>query len=175
MDAETPSARGEVPVSVVGTVVEGHGVASGRKEDPRFPGGTIAMQIPHFATRGLDLTGWYPGTINVSTGARSVEILRAEFTFREVAWHPVEPAEDFSFVACSVSVDGGHPVEGFLYHPHPETKPEHFQEPGVLEILLNERLDGVRSGVTVRLWFREGAVRIEKTGNSRAADPRFPT
>jgi hypothetical protein len=27
-------------------------------------------------------------------------------------------------------------LAGWIYHPHPETKPEHFQTPDVLELLL---------------------------------------
>jgi hypothetical protein len=31
---------------------------------------------------------------------------------------------------------GEPPLAGWIYHPHPETKPEHFQTPDVLELLL---------------------------------------
>jgi hypothetical protein len=37
------------------SVVAGHRVASGLNGNPRFPGGTLRMQAPHFARLGLDL------------------------------------------------------------------------------------------------------------------------
>ena len=49
-----------------GTVVRGHGVASGCAGDPRFPAGTLGLQLPIFASLGLQLDGFYHGTINVS-------------------------------------------------------------------------------------------------------------
>ena len=51
-------------------------------------------------------------------------------------WHPVEPPEDFSFCDVRVVLDRAEPVDGYIYYPHPETKPEHFQAPDVLELLL---------------------------------------
>jgi hypothetical protein len=42
-------------------------------------------------------------------------------------------------------------VGGYIYWPHPETKPEHFQDPHTVEILA-PGLDGVADGVEVRLW-----------------------
>ena len=53
-------------VLLSGKVIRGHGVASGQNGNPRFPGGTIRMQTPAFAARGLDLDAYFPGTINVS-------------------------------------------------------------------------------------------------------------
>lgn len=51
---------------IQGTVIQGYGVASGKARDSRFPDGTIAMQKPFFQKLGLDLTGFYLGTINLS-------------------------------------------------------------------------------------------------------------
>lgn len=117
-------------------VVRGHGVASGRNGDPRFPGGTVAMQRPHFLARGLDLSALHPGTINVSIAPRAWRLRTPRHTFRAVRWHPVEPAEDFSFADVHLRRPGEPPLAGWIYHPHPETKPEHFQTPDVLELLL---------------------------------------
>ena len=52
------------PISAV--VVKGHGVASGVGGDPRFPQGTLRIQFPIFSALGLDLSGYHPGTINLS-------------------------------------------------------------------------------------------------------------
>ena len=121
---------------VTGRVVRGHQVASGKNGDARFPGGTLAMQLPHFRERGLDLSSYFSGTINVSIAPRRYRIVKPRVTFKGVKWHPTEPAEDFSFFDVKVSIRPGQWIEGLIYFPHPETKPEHFQQPDVLELLL---------------------------------------
>ncbi len=133
--------------SVQGVVVRGHGVASGQAGDVRYPEGTLALQIPHFLERGLDLRPFYRGTLNVSIAPLRYTIVRPKYTFRGVAWSPHIPPEDFSFFDCRVRLPGesGPPHEGLIYYPHPETKPEHFQDPYVLEIMtsfLDEMTDG---------------------------------
>jgi hypothetical protein len=137
---------------VDGVIVAGHGVASGRKEDPRFPDGTLAMQIPRFATLGLDLTGFWPGTLNVSIRPAQYRPGRAAFTFRDVKWHPDEPAEDFSFFECRVLCGDSRTgaLSGWIYYPHPETKPEHFQAADVLEVIA-PRIKKIGAGSRVRL------------------------
>lgn len=135
---------------VPAVVVRGHRVASGLNGDPRFPGGTIRMQRPHFAALGLDLGALHPATLNVSVAPLSWRALQPAHTFRAVRWHPTEPAEDFSFFHLRLHRDDGPPVEGWIYLPHPQTKPEHFQAPDVLELLL-PWTDGLAYGMPVRL------------------------
>ncbi|MES2597527.1 MAG: hypothetical protein V4662_19420 [Verrucomicrobiota bacterium] len=118
------------------TTVQGHRVASGQNGNPLFPGGTLKMQMPSFKELGLDLSGFHLGTLNVSISPMSYQVVKARHTFREVKWHPTEPAEDFSFFDVVVHRDGETPVEGFVYFPHPDTKPTHFQKTDVLELLL---------------------------------------
>ncbi len=120
------------PVS--GFVVVGHGVASGANGNPRFPGGTLAMQAPHFAALGVDITGFHPGTLNVSVAPRRLVLDEPLVTLQQVRWHPTEPAEDFSFVTCRITAEGA-THDGLVYRPHPETKPEHRQPASVVEIL----------------------------------------
>lgn len=79
------------------TIVQGHRVASGLNGNSRFPGGTIQMQLPFFAERGLDSSGFFPGTLNVSIAPLSYRVLSPRYTFRALKWHPADPAEDFSF------------------------------------------------------------------------------
>lgn len=136
-------------IVVPGEVVAGHGVASGRSGDPRFPDGTIALQLPRFAERDLDLSGFHPATINVSIAPARWDVVRADHTFREVAWHPTEPAEDFSFVAITL-VAAGTAYPAMVYHPHPETKPDHVQPDDVVEVMAS-RIDGLAVGDPVRL------------------------
>lgn len=132
------------------TIVHGHRVASGLNGNPRFPGGTIRMQLAHFAALGLDLSAFYPGTLNVSIAPLNYRVGTPRHTFRAVKWHPTEPAEDFSFFDVTVRRDGAPSVKGWIYWPHPETKPEHLQGAEVLELLL-PWIEGLRYGMRVRL------------------------
>jgi hypothetical protein len=50
---------------IAGRVVHGHGVASGRSASSPYPRGTIALQAPHFLERGVDLSPFFAGTLNV--------------------------------------------------------------------------------------------------------------
>ncbi|MBL64426.1 MAG: hypothetical protein CMI30_13600 [Opitutae bacterium] len=122
--------------TVVGRVVSGHGVASGIANDPRFPEGTLAMQRPFFLKLGLDLDHFHGGTLNVSIKPYRYEIVQPKITFRKVKWSPDLPAEDFSFFDCRLSkMESSESVSGVVYYPHPETKPEFFQDQSTLEIL----------------------------------------
>ena len=94
------------------------------------------MQTPHFRARGLDLAVFYGGAVNVSIAPLRYRVAQPRLTFRAVSWHPTEPAEDFSFFDVRLLREGQPAAEGLIYYPHPETKPEHFQKPDVLELLL---------------------------------------
>jgi hypothetical protein len=129
-----PASSTSWPV-VTATVKQGHRVASGTKDDPRFPGGTLAMQAPFFERLGVNLAAYHPGTLNLSIAPHHYQVLKPRLTFRQVQWHPMEPAEDFSFFDCQLQLGEQEPVAALIYYPHPETKPEHFQAPDVLEVL----------------------------------------
>jgi hypothetical protein len=131
-------------------IVEGHRVASGLNGDARFPGGTLRMQFPHFLALGLDLSSFHLGTLNVSISPLAYRIGKARHTFTCVKWHPTEPAEDFSFFDVRLLVPDKGPVTGLIYFPHPDTKPEHFQQPDVIELLL-PFVKGLSYGVALRL------------------------
>lgn len=141
-------------------VVRGHQVASGRGGDPRFPGGTLRMQTPFFAALGLDLTPFHPGTLNVRLAPRSYRVVRPRHTFRQVKWHPTAPAEDFSFFDVRLLRADHPPVDGLIYYPHPDTKPEHFQRPDVLELLL-PFVEGLPVATTLRLAVPADQIAIE--------------
>lgn len=136
--------------AIPATIVPGHRVASGLNGNPRFPGGTIRMQTPHFLSLGLDLSAYHPGTLNVSIAPRRYRVLAARHTFRAVKWHPTEPAEDFSFFNVKLSCGDATPTSGLIYYPHPGTKPEHFQAADVLELLL-PWTEGLSYGLHVHL------------------------
>ncbi len=118
-----------------GVVVAGHGVASGRAEDSPFAGGTIALQAPHFAARGLDLTPFVPATINLDIAPYRLLPRVPRWTFADVAWTDVHGPETFSFVEASATWRG-RTLAGLVYLPHPETKPMHHQPGTVVELLL---------------------------------------
>ena len=133
-----------------GIVVRGHGVASANSSDSRFPDGTLTLQLPVFSQLGLDLTGLHAGTINASFGM-VVELPPASHTFSGVRWHPDVPQEDFSFFA--VDIEHADTIrQGYVYRPHPETKPEHHQRQDVLE-LITTRISGLEYGDHISIRF----------------------
>lgn len=115
-----------------GIVVTGHGVASGRADDPRFPDGTLAEQFPLFAAEGIDLHGLQRATLNIAVDG--VLMLDAPDTTVTLDWTPQLPPETFSFLQCVVEVDGGR-HDAMIYRPHPETKADHHQPDNVVEVL----------------------------------------
>ena len=119
-----------------GIIKQGHGVASGKSNDSRFPNGTIAMQIPFFKEKGLELSSFFPGTINLSLSGYTYKLGRPKYFFPSIKWSPDLPPEKFSFYECTIKPNKGTPVHGaFVYWPHPSTKPEFHQDFSVLEIL----------------------------------------
>ena len=130
---------------IIGSIVRGHGVASGCSNDNRFPDGTLSLQCPIFESMGLDLTGYYKATINVSVHPFKPKPIKAFQTFRRVKWHPDCAAEDFSFFEVKLNLADDNSVSGLIYWPHPETKPEHFQDPHVIEIMA-PKIQGLTTG-----------------------------
>lgn len=144
------------------TIVQGHRVASGLNGNPKFPGGTLRMQLPYFADLGLDLSAFYPGTLNVSIAPLSYRVVQPRFTFNDLKWHPEDPAEDFSFMDVVVLRDGGESVSGLIYFPHPDTKPTHFQTSDVLELLL-PWTEGFDYGTRIRLEVPKSQMVFDKS------------
>ena len=120
---------------ITGSIVRGHGVASGCSNDERFPDGTLSLQWPFFINMGLDLNRYHRATINISVCPLRPEPVCAFQTFRNIKWHPDCAAEDFSFFQVELKLEDDKSVDGLIYWPHPETKPEHFQDPHVIEIM----------------------------------------
>lgn len=135
---------------VPGVVLQGHGVASGQAQDARYPQGTIALQKPVFATRGVSLDAYFSGTLNISIQPYQYAVKAAKWTLREVKWTTADFTEDFSFFDCQLILKSSRTYSGLIYYPHPETKPEHFQAPHILEII-TEYIDGIEYGESVLL------------------------
>lgn len=113
---------------------QGHQVASGLSKHSPYPAGTIAIQQPFFAALGLDLSEYYPATLNLNIHPNEFTLQQADYHFKQVHWAEGFEAEDFSFVKCSVGFAQQH-YKALIYYPHPETKRRHFQPNTMLEIL----------------------------------------
>ena len=125
-----------------GILKKGYGVASG--PSPDYPYGALERQIPIFKTRGLDLSNYYRGTLNIDIRPFTFEIMKPEFTFRDVRWTDLHPPEHFSFSRCTVGYAGVR-NDGWIYYPHPETKLRNFQDPSLLEVIAH-RIHGIDVG-----------------------------
>ena len=159
MDAFSPLSAG-LGRLVPGRLVRGHQVASGLNRDPKFPGGSLAMQVPHFRDRGLDLREFHLATLNVSIAPLRFAVVRPAHTFRGVIWHPTEPAEDFSFFDAAIRKENGGWVPALIYHPHPETKPAHFQPPDLIEVLAKAWIADLAYEDPVELALHPGQIEI---------------
>ncbi len=135
--------------TVVGLVRPGYKIASGGATDSPYPEGSIKMQFPYFQALGLDLSSCFLGTLNISIHPYTVELVQPTYTFSQVQWYIDSPAEDFSFSPCRV-IYQKQAYAGWIYYPHPETKPAHFQDPSILEILA-PLIPNITYGVTIDL------------------------
>nr|WP_245817540.1 hypothetical protein [Hydrococcus rivularis] len=121
-------------ITIDGIIKQGHQVASGMAENSPYPGSTIEMQTPFFQKLGLDLTPFFPATLNVSISPYTFTVKQPEYTFQKVEWTSKHPPEDFSFSRCRV-VYNNIRYDTLIYYPHPETKKTHFQDNSTVEIL----------------------------------------
>lgn len=136
-------------ITVTGTIIKGHGVASGMAKDSPYPQGTIEMQTPFFQQLGLDISGFFSGTLNIKISPYRFKLYNPQYTFETVQWNPHSPAETFSFSFCQVVYNQTN-YTGLIYYPHPETKPNHFQDDSTLEIL-TQPLEFAEYGHSIKL------------------------
>ena len=118
--------------SIPGIIVRGYRVASGPSGD--YPYGALDRQRPIFKSRGLDLSDYFNGTLNIDIRPYTFKLVKPEFTFHHVEWTDLHPPEHFSFSQCKVLYKDIE-YEGWVYYPHPETKLRHFQDPSLLEVI----------------------------------------
>ena len=94
------------------------------------------MQAPLFAERGLDLSAYWPGTLNLSFAPQTVTLSNPDFCFPHLRWTTLHPPETFSFWRVVLRrVSSSQAVNALLYFPHPETKMRHWQPQSVVEVL----------------------------------------
>ena len=136
--------------------MRGHNVASTKSE--HYPRGTIEMQAPFFRERGLDLSGFYSGTLNISIAPRKFRIRNARFHFPAVQWTSKHPPEHFSFSPCTVIRDRTE-YSGVIYYPHPETKARHHQDDSVIEVLA-PWIDGIGYGDRLELEVEDSEIEV---------------
>jgi len=139
-----------------GMIVEGYRVASGPSKD--YPYSTLEKQIPLFKQLGLNLDGFYLGTLNISIAPATFELSNPEYTFRQVEWTDLHPPEDFSFSHCKIRYKGGS-YAGYVYYPHPETKKRHFESASLIEVI-SVYIPGIHYGEMVELELNSDEIRI---------------
>lgn len=83
-----------------GILVQGYRVASGPSKD--YPYGALDRQRPIFKSRGLDLSRYFNGTLNIDIRPHTFKLVKPEFTFHNVEWTDLHPPEHFSFSRCKV-------------------------------------------------------------------------
>ncbi len=119
-------------VRLNGILAQGYRVASGPSAD--YPYGSLERQRPIFKSRGLDLEGYFNGTLNIDIRPYGFRMKKPEYTFHNVEWTDLHPPEHFSFSRCRV-IYAGLEYAGWVYYPHPETKERNFQNPSLLEAI----------------------------------------
>ena len=145
-------------ISVSGILKSGHRVASGRAKNSPYERGTIEMQMPYFRDLGLDLSGFYWGTLNISIAPYSFELVKPQYTFPLVKWHPNYDAETFSFSPCEI-VYRKINYQSLIYYPHPETKLGHFQDDSIIEAIAPE-IPGIKYGDRLILKVATNEIKI---------------
>lgn len=146
--------------SLNGTILRGYRVASGPSRD--YPYGALDRQRPVFKARGLDLEGYFNGTLNIDISPQVFKMVHPEFTFRKVTWTDLHPPEDFSFSRCRVACRGIE-YDGWVYYPHPETKLRNFQNPSLLEVIARP-IPGLQYGDQVIVLLNPAEIEISASG-----------
>jgi hypothetical protein len=141
---------------LTGTLARGYRVASGPSQD--YPYGALDRQRPLFKAHGLDLDGYFNGTLNIDIRPATFSMQKPEFTFPLVEWTDLHPPETFSFSRCRV-VYREVEYEGLVYYPHPETKLRNFQNPSLLEVIARP-IPGLQYGDMLAVWINADEIGV---------------
>lgn len=126
-------------------LVSGHGVASGRNPASPYPAGTIALQAPHFRRYGLDLSGCFPGTLNLDFSPAEWRLQMPDLQVPALRWCDRHPPETFSFWRCRLRLtrarSGAAPVgsEG----PQPQASAQAAADPQVDRVDALDEVEGL--------------------------------
>lgn len=143
---------------VRGEIKSGHGVASGKGKDERYPEGTLKQQFKYFLERGLDLSNYFMGTINLDISPCSYEIKKPKHFFQNIDWSEYIPPENFYFFDVTLYYKDK-TYKGLVYMPDPETKEDHLQIPNMLELIL-PKIKGLEYGVSVDIALKKDQLDI---------------
>ena len=146
--------------TIEGKVISGYGVASGRGKDPRYPNGTLILQLPHFKQKGLDLRKYYRGTINIDINPLEYSINKPTHFIKRVNWSNFIPPENFYFYEVEL-VFKEQNYFGLVYMPDPETKTDHHQINTMLEVIMPP-IKGIEAGKNVTLLIREECLNFKR-------------
>lgn len=147
----------ELTGRIAGTVVAGHGVASGRAAVSPYPSGSIKLQQPFFLRAGIDLAPYFSGTLNVDVAPCLAHDLAR---YAKEQGHVIFDGRlrwfgdiEERFVLSTIAVTaGGKEYRGLWYYPDPATKPAHRQRDTVVELLL-PFIEGLDAGTTLLIQF----------------------
>ena len=139
-----------------GILARGYRVASGPSQD--YPYGALDRQRPLFKARGLDLDGYFNGSLNIDIRPATFSMQKPEYTFPLVEWTNLHPPETFSFSRCRV-VYREIEYEGWVYYPHPETKRRNFQNPSLLEVIARP-IPGIVYGEMLGAWVNTNEIGV---------------
>lgn len=150
-------------------LVAGHGIASGQAAASPYPAGSISLQAPLFRAAGLDLSPYFPGTLNLVASGGEWRLQQPDVRLEQLRWTDRHPPETFSFWHCRLRqpANPGASWPGLIYHPHPETKVRHFQPPDQLEVLA-PWIAGLHTGAPLELAVDGRRVRLIQTQRLRA-------
>ncbi|PKF57502.1 hypothetical protein CW748_06315 [Alteromonadales bacterium alter-6D02] len=142
-------------VAIDATICQGYGLASGQRQDVAGRG-SIAWQASHFLQRGLNLSQYFSGTLNLEISPYIFTNKSPDYYFKQLRWHPSFPAEDFSFTRCHL-VKNEQAFAAFVYYPHPETKIGHFHSSSVVEVIA-PFIDGLCYGDSINLMLPQACL-----------------
>jgi len=143
---------------VQGEIKSGYGVASGKRKDERYPEGTLKQQFKYFLDRGLDLSIYFMGTINLDISPNTYEIKTPKHFFKNIDWSDYIPPENFYFFDVSL-YHINKTYQGLIYMPDPETKEDHVQKPNILELIL-PKINGLEYGHMVDIAIKKAQLNI---------------
>ena len=145
-------------IQVRGVVKQGYGVASGNGKDERYPEGTLKQQFNYFLERGLDLSSYFMGTINLDISPNNYKIKKPKHFFKHINWSEYIAPENFYFFDASLSYNNK-TYKGLVYMPDPETKENHIQDPTILELMF-PKIKNLYYGVTVEIALKKDQLDI---------------
>ncbi|MEA5423199.1 hypothetical protein [Synechococcus sp. CCY9202] len=154
----------------------GYGVASGQGTGSPYPAGTIATQAPLFAEHGIDLSPFHPGTLNLDVTPGEWRLQKPDAQVEHLRWSELHQPETFSFwwgqlrlpaAPSGAAPHAAEPLTCLVYHPHPETKQRHGQQPGVLEVLA-PWIEGLAPETTMELGLDPRRCRVIQPARLRA-------